>query len=385
MSRINIYIPSIIFLFLSVLFSCSVGSKNLKAEPILYRTDFEVQYRLMHLGADSSSLHLFVESDDYELAYIAYASTQKKIVLAEQTVLISGKQNQFYESKFKIREQEYYVELFIKDRDQNRVFRDAFMTSKLASFSHLQISSDNEPLVRSYTTINKEVNLYHPLQSTVWVKYFGREFKSAKPPFSDKGYKFNPRQNITQLVEVPSGGTIKLEGEGLYFIQADTNSLDGFYLNVFETRYPRISSSEQMIESTRYITKRTEFDKMITSNKQKEAIDKFWLSRAKDKDFAKDLIKTYYTRIQIANRDFTTYKEGWKTDRGMLYIIFGPPNQIKKTIDGEEWRYASSGKRNEVRYEFKKVNGQTLLFRSDYYKRPWDVEVYEWRKGILNE
>ena len=385
MFRINIYILSIIFLFVSFLFSCSAGSKNLKAEPILYHTDFEVQYRLLHLGSDSSSLHLIVESDDYELSYIAYASTQKKIILAEKTSLVSGKESQFYESQFKIREQEYYVELFIKDRIKNKVFRDAFMTSKLAAFNHLRIRSDKQPLVRSYTTIDKEVNLYHPQQSTIWVKYFSKEFKSAKPPFSDKGYKFNPRRNITQLVEVPSGGTIKLEGEGLYFIQADTNSLDGFYLNVFEERYPRISSSGQMIESTRYITKRSEFDKMTTSKNPKEAIDQFWMSKAKDKDFAKDLIKTYYTRIQIANRDFTTYKEGWKTDRGMLYIIFGPPNQIKKTVAGEEWFYASSGKRNDVRYEFKKVNGQTLLLRSDYYKRPWDVEVYEWRKGIINE
>jgi GWxTD domain-containing protein len=219
----------------------------------------------------------------------------------------------------------------------------------------------------------------------VWIKYFDRSFKSAAPPFSDKGYKFNPKKNITELVEVPSRSTIKLEGEGLYFIQSDTSTLDGFYLNVFSDKYPRISSANQMIESTRYIMKTEEYRALSNTARQKDAIDKFWMGRARDKEFAKELIKTYYTRVQIANRDFTTYKEGWKTDKGMLYLIFGVPGLIRKTKQGEIWSYGSSGKRSAVKFEFRRVNGQSLLLRSDFFKRPWDVEIYEWRKGILNE
>ena len=38
---------------------------------------------------------------------------------------------------------------------------------------------------------------------------------------------------------------------------------------------------------------------------------------------AKSLIAIYYNRIQNANLHFTTFKEGWKTDRGMIYVVFG--------------------------------------------------------------
>ena len=38
---------------------------------------------------------------------------------------------------------------------------------------------------------------------------------------------------------------------------------------------------------------------------------------------AKELIKNYYGRLQHANLFFTSYLEGWKTDRGMIFMIFG--------------------------------------------------------------
>lgn len=382
MSRTNIYLSSIIFLLVSLFSSCMAGSQNMKTEPALYLNDFEVQYRLIHKGIDSSSFHLIVESEDYELAYIAYATNKKKVILAEDKLSIRGKKDEVFEHQFKIRDTNYYMELQVRDKTENRIFRDAFLADKTKAFDYLQITSKGKPLVRSYVPIDTEVNLYHPQQTSVWVKYFDKEFKSATPPFSDKGYKFNPKKNINQLVEVPNDGIIKLEGEGLYFIQADTNSLDGFYLNVFEERFPRISSSEQMISAARYIAKRGEYNTMFTSDNPKSSIDDFWLNRTDDNNFAKELIKTYYTRIQIANRDFTTYKEGWKTDRGMLYTIFGPPNYIQKTLEEEIWLYDASRRRSSMRFQFKKVNGQTLLVRSDYFKRSWDLEIYEWRKGM---
>jgi GWxTD domain-containing protein len=384
MSKTHISTFIIICFMISCCYSCSIN-KEIKTEPILYQTDFEVQYRVVHMGSDSSALQLVVESDDYELSYQAYSPLDKKIILAEEILNISNKKSIVAERKFKIREPAYYLEISIRDNNGNRQFKDIVKVDKNSGMGHLKILSDGKPLVRSYIKSKTEVNLSHTYQSTIWVKYFDRSFKSAAPPFSDKGYKFNPKKNITELVEVPSGSTIKLEGEGLYFIQSDTSTLGGFYLNVFPDRYPRISSANQMIESTRYIMKTEEYKALSSTDAKKDAIDKFWMGRARDKEFAKELIKTYYTRVQIANRDFTTYKEGWKTDKGMLYLIFGVPDLIRKTKQGEIWSYGSSGKRNAVKFEFKKVNGQSLLLHSDFFKRPWDVEIYEWRKGILNE
>jgi GWxTD domain-containing protein len=39
----------------------------------------------------------------------------------------------------------------------------------------------------------------------------------------------------------------------------------------------------------------------------------------------------YYSRIEYANKNFKSYTEGWLSDMGMVYIIFGPPDYIDKS------------------------------------------------------
>jgi len=38
----------------------------------------------------------------------------------------------------------------------------------------------------------------------------------------------------------------------------------------------------------------------------------------------------YYRRINFANANFSHYMEGWRSDRGMIYITLGPPNNIDR-------------------------------------------------------
>jgi hypothetical protein len=44
-----------------------------------------------------------------------------------------------------------------------------------------------------------------------------------------------------------------------------------------------------------------------------------------DSDRARRIAALYYRRTAAANRLFSNYKAGWKTPRGMIYILFGPP------------------------------------------------------------
>ena len=38
----------------------------------------------------------------------------------------------------------------------------------------------------------------------------------------------------------------------------------------------------------------------------------------------------YYRRVVFANENFSHYIEGWRTDRGMVFIILGAPNNIDR-------------------------------------------------------
>ena len=43
-----------------------------------------------------------------------------------------------------------------------------------------------------------------------------------------------------------------------------------------------------------------------------------------------EVFNEYYRRIAFANANFSHYIKGWKTDRGMVYIILGNPNNVDR-------------------------------------------------------
>lgn len=43
-----------------------------------------------------------------------------------------------------------------------------------------------------------------------------------------------------------------------------------------------------------------------------------------------EVFEEYYRRVRFANENFSHYAEGWRSDRGMVYIILGAPNNIDR-------------------------------------------------------
>jgi GWxTD domain-containing protein len=60
-------------------------------------------------------------------------------------------------------------------------------------------------------------------------------------------------------------------------------------------------------------------------------IEDFWLRRDPDPETPENVVKNeYYDRIRKANEFFRTEgTKGWLTDRGRIYVLFGPPNEQK--------------------------------------------------------
>ncbi len=56
-------------------------------------------------------------------------------------------------------------------------------------------------------------------------------------------------------------------------------------------------------------------------------------------------MQEYYNRVAYANEHFTHFFSGWKSDRGMIYILFGPPDDVERhpfnidTKPYEIWHY----------------------------------------------
>jgi GWxTD domain-containing protein len=71
------------------------------------------------------------------------------------------------------------------------------------------------------------------------------------------------------------------------------------------------------------------FRKLQSDEERDAFIEQFWLRRDPDPTTADNEFKIeHYRRILYANETFTAGISGWKTDRGMIYIKFGPPDRF---------------------------------------------------------
>src|ERR1700678_688678 len=71
---------------------------------------------------------------------------------------------------------------------------------------------------------------------------------------------------------------------------------------------------------------RTAFLQLATNEEREQFIEQFWLRRSGNPDLPdNDFKEEHYRRIAYANEHYASGIPGWKTDRGKMYIIWGPP------------------------------------------------------------
>jgi GWxTD domain-containing protein len=76
--------------------------------------------------------------------------------------------------------------------------------------------------------------------------------------------------------------------------------------------------------------------KQLSNDEERDAfIEQFWLRRNPNPDSPENEFREeHYRRIAYANEHFAAGKPGWKTDRGHIYISFGPPDSIEAHPSG---------------------------------------------------
>ena len=74
---------------------------------------------------------------------------------------------------------------------------------------------------------------------------------------------------------------------------------------------------------------RHSFLHLATNEEREQFIEAFWQRRNPDPDSPENTFKEeHYRRIAYANEHFASGIPGWKTDRGRIYIMWGPPDEI---------------------------------------------------------
>jgi GWxTD domain-containing protein len=74
---------------------------------------------------------------------------------------------------------------------------------------------------------------------------------------------------------------------------------------------------------------RSAFKTLSNDEERDQFIEQFWLRRDPTPDTAENEYKEeHYRRIAYANEHFAAGVQGWRTDRGRIYIMYGKPDEI---------------------------------------------------------
>ena len=158
--------------------------------------------------------------------------------------------------------------------------------------------------------------------------------------------------------------------------------------------FPRITTLDEMVEALVYLATDKELETIqaaASPAEKKRRFDAFWGGLVPQRMRAANTLKLYYARVEEANLLYTTYKEGWKTDRGMVYIILGSPLYVDTMLDREVWYYSYNEsdplhafvfERRRL-YESGGLFEAYLLQRNLQYEHEWRWALERWRRGDM--
>ena len=362
----------------STLFFLRVSAKNL-----LYTNEngtFSAGFRVKLLLYDVVNLSLLVDSASTVLNLIRNendSTFEVEIPLATPAGKKYFLQTIVYDLNRSINKSAYLdIDKMSVNSPQNFIFKNVRSNQLLFG----SVAQANEPF--RIESIRNKGKLFY-------LSYYNRNYQYSSPPFAINQHElisFDPDSIFSS-----DGKTVALEKKGFYQIRTDKTQRSGATLFIFHDDYPNLSRPDQLLKPLRFLTTQAEYKNIIGSLDQKTQIDNFWINAAgNNRERAKKIIKIFYNNVQEANIYFTSYKEGWKTDRGMIYLIYGKPDLVKRTAKTETWTYRKSFYYNTVIFVFNKTgnyfsDNDYYLDRSPEYRESWYVEVENWRKGYLKQ
>jgi len=221
------------------------------------------------------------------------------------------------------------------------------------------------------------------------IAYFKPVKELPRPPFSTASpseVKIEP--DSVWSLPITEQTLFRLENAGVYLFYPDPSSMNGVYLSNLGNNHPQVKTPEDMLPPLQYITSTEEYRKIINEPDLKKAVDEFWLDKGGSFDAARELIKVYYNRVVFANLYFTTDRPGWKTDRGMIYMLMGSPSLVNKSETGESWVYKRINSNQKYTFEFNlladAITGyEFILKRTENHRIAWNTAVKSWREGRI--
>ena len=339
--------------------------KNALANPLEKEINIYVKYYLRSSSdfqlADTASMHYTfdVSSGDYAYGHFKVNLANK---ISYKLVV------DFVNMRYDIRKR------LICDLKNTPVFNDDKFVAKTTS---------DEFMYNNVVPVGRPLVLYGgaDCSTTVDVEFYGEKKYVSLPPYLSSPVKsYNVPDSIFRYT---FGDTLRIDKVGFYALGSTPKNEKFGIVSVQNQSYPTITKVSDMLEPMKLICTDKEFAKVDSSANQKKSIDAFWLGLSRNEKNAKEQIRVFYSRVALANMFFSSRVEGWQTDRGMIYVMLGPPTVVNITPTSEEWVY---GENNGMLFTFENISGlrnDFSLLRSNSYQSVWSQVLTTWRSGKI--
>jgi GWxTD domain-containing protein len=405
---------AIISFILVLLFSCK-GPERLVYQDLsfLYGTDVPVIKRKVFQEKDSLSLFIsfsktdfFTKASDIEDKYVITGKMSGQM-LADDVIdldsipirlagLDEDEERIILRYRIPYAETNVRNEFFLKiyDRkkdivrllDMGQIFRKE-SPEKIFLFR----DSISNPVTEEYFDTDQPVTIegISSAPDSVSFAYYKQEFEPAKGPdkiFAEEIWSGEYKPDSTGYIKL--GEPVSFSHEGLIVLSQNSEIPGCFSVRIGKDHYPFLRHASELIDPLVYITAPDEYRKLKTHQDPKIALDSFWLGIGGTKEFTRKLIKDYYSKVEFANRYFTTFKEGWKTDKGMIFIMYGPPVLVNRYENIEEWHYEDLFGKDFYTFAFIRkpvflIHDHYELIRREEHSEVWYPLIEKLRKGII--
>lgn len=298
------------------------------------------------------------------------------------------------------------IRIFAKNSDKEEIFfpittydisneadsvRFVFQVTNNNPESPITIVSNLKRL-RSDTSIARPMNYQNYRQGSL--PYRGVDYDKFEVVASTRRILTDPGSVLIEFIFTGlERGNYRLEVESETEVEG-RKLFKGRDFGVKSQNYPSLKTSRELAAPLYYLMEEREYNKLMSiknADSLKMEVDRFWLSNIKNSKTARNVISLYYERVEQANKQFSTFKEGWKTDLGMIYILFGPPWYSNELFDRVDWGYSYNSNDPERNFVFysPRLNSKYfpfqnfLLVRDPRFYNTEYQQVQLWLSGFI--
>lgn len=375
-------LPILFCVLSSAVYSIDLSKINLNYQ-YLEDADLKVSHRVVDSGSDLSlyyevAAEVFDGWSQYFLLQEKYNSVNHDTLRAYVIDTLASLPNKkIFKLTFKKPTHDLLVIAWANSGLGRFRVEDVRVTSPVGFPSYIPVNHEGLPVLKNYITTDS-VSFEGP-SSRYHAFCYKDNFGPADPAM---GLMKQIAPNLSIDTSFYFDRTLSsLDYFDFHLVQTDTLAQKAITILKCPEYYPKVRRLEELIPPLTYITTSSEI-KSLRDRSNKKAFEDFWINTYGSKFRAKAAIKLFYGQIEVVNRLFTDYKQGWKTDRGMIYLIFGPPSKVFRTERTETWEYNDGTEFEFIRISTLFTPSMYSLKRSRDYEELWYERVGEIRRGM---